>query len=412
MTGDEERIVGLLRRLDAEPVRPARVDLAAAMHEGRRRRRSRRAMSVSAAGVAVLAAVTVPLAFGGERSGGPAPTIPPAAPSTPAGPPATTRPPGGPTACTAEALPIPGGHAKSLVTGGDPTGRFLAGRSYPGDGTGNPVIIWDGDRAREYRIPGADQQMADVNSAGVAVGSVYVGDEPQPYVIRNGRPERLRGVPAGEATAITDGWIVGARQVGDRQRPVLWSAPDASARDLPLPGSRWEGTAVGVDSAGTAVGKLHDGPTGVTRAVVWRLGAKPELLPMPRLDGGVASEFVPDSFEGGWITGTAFLDESGVRRLYAARYHLPTGRYEPLPRGVVPDAGNGRGWVVGSVSRMDAGLLTDAGTVRLPDFDGRTGRYAALAVSVSDDGRVVGGQLDVAPGGNGVVMKAVRWRCH
>ncbi|MER7890611.1 hypothetical protein ABTX15_12375 [Micromonospora sp. NPDC094482] len=417
MTADEDRIVDLLRRLDPEPVRPVRVDLTAAVHEARRRRRSRRTMSVSAAGLAVLAAVSVPLVVGGGPSAGPASQ--PASPSTSGSAPATIAPPattapGGPTACTAQPLPVPGGHAKSLVTGGDPTGRFLAGRSYPGDGRGNPVILWDGDRAREYRLPGSDQRMVDVNAAGVAVGSVYLDDRPQPYVIRNGRPARLPGLASGEATAVSaDGRIVGARQIGDRQRPVLWSDPDTAAVELPLPGPRWEGTAIGVDSAGTVVGKIHDGPSGVTRTAVWRAGGGgPELLPTPSVEGGPASEFVAHSLRGGWITGVAFRDEGKVRRIYPARYHLATGRYEPLPSGVSPSAGNGRGWVVGPVDRMDAGLLTDAGTLRLPDLDGRTGRYAAVAVSVSDDAAVIGGQLDVEPGQKSLVMRAIRWSCR
>ncbi|MEU6206946.1 hypothetical protein ABZ814_25540 [Micromonospora musae] len=413
MTGDQERMVDLLRRLDEGPPRAARVDLAGAMHEGRRRRRARRARSASAAGLAVLAAVSVPLTFGGDSGSRSGRAPQPAAPSVSREVSPSASPPAGPTSCAAERLPVPGGYAKSVVTGGDPSGRYLLGRSYPGDGRGNPVIVWYGGRAFEYRLPGSDQRLVDVNPTGLAVGSTYVNDRPRPYFLRGQKTARLPGVEAGEAMAVSaDGRVVGARLDGERRRPVLWASVDTPARDLPLPGSGWEGTAVGVDADGTVVGKIQNGPSGSTRTVVWRAGGEPELLPVPSVDGGTASEFVADTLQNGWITGAAFRDVGEVRKVYPVRYHLPSGRYEPLPQGVVPTAGNGRGWVIGYVGRLDTGLLTESALVRLPDLDGRTGRYRTVAVSVSDDAAVVGGQLDVEPGATGLVMQAVRWRCH
>ncbi|MFJ6195073.1 hypothetical protein [Micromonospora sp. NPDC092111] len=58
-----------------------------------------------------------------------------------------------------------------------------------------------------------------------------------------------------------------------------------------------------------------------------------------------------------------------------------------MPAELYPFAGNGRGWMVGLVDHINSGLLTDDGLVRMPDLDGRTGRYGADAVSISDDGR-------------------------
>lgn len=474
MSGEEDRIIGLLRGLDVDPDRPARVDLAGAVREARRRRRSRRTMSVSAAGLAVVAAVAVPLLPGGGPPADRPPAVWPAAPSAAGDPSPTPVPvPPDPSTCAVEPLKVPGGHARSLVTGGDPTGRFLAGRSYPADGRGNPVIIWDGDRPREYQLPGADQRMVDVSPTGVAVGSTYVGDRPEPWTIRDGRPARLPGVRTGQATAVSDdGRIVGARLVDDRQTPVLWSSPDAPAVDLPMPDRGWMGIAVGVDSAGTVVGKLQDGKRGGFRAVVWRTGGgpdllplpEPELLPLPEVEGGTATEFAPLTYQGGWITGTAFREVDGVRYEQPARYHLPTGRYLPLPRpaapaptpsddgagtapgggpaspsapggvtsgdsfgapdppggslgdsvwrGFVAHAGNGQGWVVGSTGLTRAGLLTDAGLMSLLDREVGSGRYATVAVTVSDDGRVMGGQLALKWDGVGAASRAVRWRCR
>jgi hypothetical protein len=61
---------------------------------------------------------------------------------------------------------------------------------------------------------------------------------------------------------------------------------------------------------------------------------------------------------------------------------------------------------------MTAGLLTDAGLMSLLDRGEGAGRYATVAVSVSDDGRVMGGQLALEPGGDGAASRAVRWRCR
>ncbi|MEU2616001.1 hypothetical protein ABZ570_31180 [Micromonospora sp. NPDC007271] len=410
MTNDEEHFAGLLRHLDDGPDRPSRVDLPTAIGEARRRRRNRRTFTASVAGVAAVAAVAaVPLAVRADRPierGRPMATGTSASASLP-------PPSAGPTTCTAELLPIPGGRSKSLVTGGDPTGRYLLGRSFPDQGLSHPLIIWDGDRAHDVRLPGSYQELTDISPSGVAVGTAYFGGRPQPYVVRYGKATRLPGVGAGEATAISaDGRIVGARQDGDRRLPVLWSGPDKPAVDLPLPGPKWEGIAIGVDSDGTVVGMIQAGPGAAIKAVVWRSGGKPELLPLPSTTDGTATEFHPVTFQGGWITGTAYRGDGDTRSVHAVRYHLARGEYVPLPPKLNPTAGNGRGWVVGRVDRIDAGLATDDGLVRLPDLDGRTGRYGAGAVSISDDGQVIGGQLDTKSGQHTIDMRAVRWRCR
>ncbi|MFD2764324.1 hypothetical protein [Micromonospora eburnea] len=421
MTPDEKKFAELLRELDDGPDRPARVDLATAIREARRRRRNRRTLTASVAGVAALAMVAVPLAVQAGRPAESGLAMTPGA-STGANPPpsaggsdnASRRPtPAAPSTCKVELLPVPHGYRKSLVTGGDSTGRYLLGRSYPNDSGSHPVIIWDGDRASEVQMPGNDQRLADISPSGVAVGVAYAGDRPQPYVVRSGKVTRLRGVTAGEATAISDdGRIVGARQVGERQLPVLWSGPDETAVDLPLPGPTWEGIAIGVDSDGTIVGKVQNGAGRVFQTAVWRSGGKPELLPLPQVTGGTADGVIPASFHGGWITGKAFRDKGSERQVYAVRYHLARGEYVPMPAEIMMYAGNGEGWMVGSIDHIDVGLLTDAGLVRLPDLDERTGRYGAIATSVSAGGRVIGGQLDTKPNLQDVEMRAVRWRCH
>ncbi|MFG3707420.1 hypothetical protein ACGF7U_22215 [Micromonospora sp. NPDC047670] len=64
------------------------------------------------------------------------------------------------------------------------------------------------------------------------------------------------------------------------------------------------------------------------------------------------------------------------------------------------------------MGKGQAGLLTDTGLVSLAGWDGDRGRYTT-AVTVSDDGRVIGGQLHVEPEiGGGPASLAVRWRCR
>ncbi|MEU3452914.1 hypothetical protein ABZ671_04835 [Micromonospora sp. NPDC006766] len=403
-----EHFAGLLRQLDDNPDRPSRVDLATAMREARRRRRNRRTITASVAGVAAVAVAAVPLAVRADRL---AEQGPPTAAGTSAS--ASLSPTSsGPTTCTAELLPIPRGARMSEVTGGDPTGRYLLGRSYQKHENRSipyTMIIWDGDQAREVRLPGTDQLLADINPSGVAVGVAYAGDRPQPYVVRSGKATRLPGVAAGAAKAISDdGRIVGARQDGDRQLPVLWPDPDKPAVDLPLPGPKWQGIAIGVDTDGTVVGRIQEGFQGAMRAVVWRSGGQPELLPLPSVTGGTAIEFHPQSFQGGWITGTAWRPE-GDGSVHAVRYQLARGEYAPVPADLMTSAGNGQGWMVGLVAPRDAGLITDEGLVRLPDL----GRFGPGAVSVSDDGQVIGGTLGSDFDRSGIDdLSAVRWRCH
>src|SRR5262245_31395701 len=63
-------------------------------------------------------------------------------------PPPPVPPPPVPTSCVAAQLPVPAGYpAKSIVSGGDPTGRYIIGRGYPG--IANPdapmygALLWD-----------------------------------------------------------------------------------------------------------------------------------------------------------------------------------------------------------------------------------------------------------------------------
>src|SRR3954466_10344111 len=158
METDEEYATVVLRRLDGPLPRTSTVDVGQAMTEGRRRRRMRRLTGLLSAGTATaVVLVAVPVAAGALRPGGPPAVVTMDGSALLAGTASVVaQPPPAPTACTIAKLPVPKGEM-SLVTGGDPTGRYLVGRSYP-TGTGTrPILIWHDGVVRQVDIPGDDQ---------------------------------------------------------------------------------------------------------------------------------------------------------------------------------------------------------------------------------------------------------------
>jgi hypothetical protein len=127
-------------------------------------------------------------------------TIPPAGGAqegTRAG--AALRPPAPPTECKIERLQEPEGSTMSIVTAADPTGRRIASRGYPDGGDfKRSVVIWDDGMPTRVDIPGEDQLLRDINTAGVAVGASF---DPQtfgpltPWIYRNGKVSALLGAP-------------------------------------------------------------------------------------------------------------------------------------------------------------------------------------------------------------------------
>ncbi|MFG3711288.1 hypothetical protein [Micromonospora sp. NPDC047730] len=419
MTMDEERVTDLLRRLDDEPDGPPRIDVPGAIREARRRRRNRRVAVAGAAAFGVLAAAALPAALHGGDGATPAPAGVSVSPVPPTPKPSPPGPWQG--KCEAALLPAPDSAAPgSEVTGGDPDGRWLVGHLSPNGSPDHRVLVWDAGRAREVEIPGTYQELRDVNRAGLAVGSTRrIGGGLEAWAVRDGQPVRLSVVGPGAARAVSDaGRIVGYRTDGTgpggfpRWRPVVWDSYESRAVDLPLPGPQWEGTAVGIDEDGTILatmtnGDLHQPP----RAVVWRPGAtQPEVVPLPRVPGGVAFQFLPVSLAGGWVTGSAGREtkpgEPGTSTGYKVRINLRTGQSEVLSADVGMAAVNSRGWIAGVLPSRVPAVATGTTVVKLPGPDGKTGARGWVR-SISDDGRVVGGQLYLNNRG-----WAVRWTCR
>ncbi|QGN50376.1 hypothetical protein ACN26Y_01660 [Micromonospora sp. WMMD558] len=416
--------LGLLR-LDREPTSRTTVDVRRAMTDGRRRRRLRRAFTYAGAGGMCLAVVAggtlaVPAlrtdqpgrsasgpAAGPRASAGAEPTASPS--SRPGTAPSVAAAPPPPTRCAISALPVPDGVTMALVTGADPTGRILLGRSYPRNGE-YQVLVWTAGRATKVPMRGADQTLQDVTTGGLAVGAAHqrlapgdAGSGPVPYAYSDGRLTRLRGVTFGSPRAVNEaGKIVG---VGESLRPLVWASPASEATELPLPAGASGGEAHDVDEDGTVVGTVVTDGRRAERPYVWFPDGSHRELPLPKVDGATGARAF--TVRNGWATGA--LTGGGAGAASAVRWNVRTGEARLFPAFATrASTANVHGWQVGT-DRQGRGLfLSDAGPVTLPDLaKHEPGALTNIAETVSDDGRTIGGQADDASG----TIRAVVWRC-
>jgi uncharacterized membrane protein len=292
----------LLRPLDDEPRTPSTVDIRRAIADGRRRRRTRRgAAYAGVAAVTALSLAGVSLAANGRVNHAP----PDAAASRGQATTATSAPAAtAPTSCALERLPAPDNDPMALVSGADPTGSYLVGRSYPKAG-GYQAVIWHNGKVRKVMLPGdIEESLRDVNSTGTAVGWSYDGDRGKentrqiPYVYRDGKVSKLPGDVQGSAEAINDaGAIVGN---DDADGAVLWPSATAQPVRLPKPAGVTQGTASDIDEDGTVVGNFD-----YVRPYVWFADGTHRDLPMPTLDGKKAVGARVFSIRNGWAIGVA-----------------------------------------------------------------------------------------------------------
>ncbi|MET8150440.1 hypothetical protein ACIBSW_09655 [Actinoplanes sp. NPDC049668] len=393
----------LLRQLDDEPRTPSTVDVRRAVADGRRRLRARRA-----AGYGGAAAVTAIAVAGTSFAAGVVGRDAPEHPATGAAP---SVAPAAPTGCTLGRLPVPDKEPMALVTGGDNTGRYLVGRTYPKAG-GYQAVIWHDGKVRKVMLPGdLEESLPDVNSAGTAVGWSYTSGGPVPFVYRDGEVSKLPGVAHGSAYAINDAGVI----VGDDDRAaLLWPSATAEPRRLPVPAGASEATAADIDEDGTVAGSVG------RRPYVWFPDGTHRELPMPVLDGKPATTGHVFAIRNGWATGVAAggAGAKGDARSKAAgeasvsaavRWNVRTGEarvFADLTMGAT--AVNAHGWQVGTDRQGRAVLVADR-TVVLPDLAAHEPNgLGNIASSVSDDGRTIGGQSDDATG----TIQAVVWRCR
>jgi hypothetical protein len=393
---DEEYAGVMLRPLAVEPLPSPDVDIERAIVAGRRGKRRRRAL----AGVAVVAAgaLTVTAAVGIIRSDGAGTD-----PSVAADVTATGAAPG-PVSCRIERLAVPGDDRPVRVTGMDPTGRFVLGQVLPTNNVDfdQPTLIWDNGRLTSVQLPGTQQELADITTSGIAIGTYYQGDRPRPVVVRGGQVTALAGVYAGQAMAINDaGTIVGGniRSAGAAPVPVRWDSPTSQAADLPFPAGFPYAFATGITEDGTIVGNVNN-DRGESRPYVWLPGGAGRELPAP---AGVVA--IPTSVGGDWASGGGpATGGAGVV------WNLRTGEATALP-GFRPGSVGSNGWLVGvdTTRHPGAALLAEGRTIPLPALAELSNDATNVVAAISNDGRVLAGHSDASAAPD--TTKPVLWHC-
>jgi uncharacterized membrane protein len=315
--------------------------------------------------------------------------------------------PAPPTSCVVKALPLPAGQTMALVSGADPAGRYLVGRSYPPSG-GYQTLIWDNQRVRTVPMKGAETSLLDVNSAGVAVGTSYEqnGTSTTAWVYRDGKLSKLLG-GASTAYAVNDAGTIAGGLLNDRgaQSPVVW--PTSSVRPVPLsmPDKTYRGAARDIDEDGTVVATLTD-DRDVDHAFAWLPDGDRVALKPPATNGGPAfTSMAAFSIRNGWITGWANRGNGQE----AVRWNLRTGVATVFRDfNVRPSQANTFGWMVGSDVAGQALFVSENGPLKLPDLVAHRNSFDNIANTVSDTGRTIGGQ---SLGTDGKI-RAVIWTCR
>ncbi|SDT66231.1 hypothetical protein [Actinoplanes derwentensis] len=417
MRGEDEMnddgAVRMLQPLREEPAGPPRFDVARAMAEGRRRRGLRRWTG----GLALIALTSVTagggtLAIAAMQPETPArkpATVTSVAPSTQAAAAPAAAPP--PKSCQVALLPT-GGVRKSVVTAGDPSGRYQAGRLY--DAAENLIVWKNGKIDARLRIPGADASIDDLNQSGVGVGSSYLGESQQAFVYRDGTYSELDGSQTSALAINEAGVIVGALGPFNGEVPVRWTSASAKVERLPLPSGYPVGIAKLIADDGTVVGSVGRGRLTLT-AYLWLPDGTGKLMPLPTVGGKKADYFEPTSIAGDWILGAAIIetdDSEGrpSRALTPIKFRISDGTYHPVP--ATDGIGFGQladnGWILAlNNESYKPVILSGSKVVKLPEYQ----RFKEYQVtSFSADGKTVGGySTDMGP--EEVDNRPFLWTC-
>nr|BFE64609.1 hypothetical protein GCM10020063_091350 [Dactylosporangium thailandense] len=421
---NEHNARDLLRAgLSAEVPRPPRVDVAAAVRDGRRRRSARRAALASGIAVAVAVVVAVPAALALTRDESAPPGQDPPTPATPypvnpnTGTPGPTpgRSLGGlpvakpPSSCDVHELPAPSAAGvKTLVTAASPDGRVHFGQVYLADNA-KQVVRWRAGRPAIVSVEGDEPQVRDVNGFGDAVGDSTVDGKPAAWLLRDA-DDTVVWLPGGEnasASAVNDLGEV----AGDRGgHPIVWHDIGAPPVELPLPAGATSGEVRAVDGSGTVFGSVTVGAQ--QRAYAWAKDGTGRQLPLPpgtpsSPNGGTRpgpSSLVYDA-RAGWATGVAGLYSSAPRPV---RWNLNTNTVEVLTGIDRVVAVNGSGFMIAATADGRAVLLAEDQRIVLPAIFSPTKDRANDPLTISDDGLTIAGQAWKT----GSIFQAVVWTCH
>jgi hypothetical protein len=313
-----------------------------------------------------------------------------------------------PSGCTVTRLPT-GSARKAVLTAGDASGRYLAGRTY---GTSAGPIIWaDGKIVARPRMPGEDAGIAGINGSGVAVGSAFIGERQQAYVYRDGRVSELDGQHTAPLAINDAGVIVGAIGEVLHEAPVRWDSADAKATRLPMPAGMISGRADAIAADGTVVGRIATDSSKTESGYLWLPDGTGRAMEPPEIEGGPADYFWPDSISNGWVAGRAVDDRAdGSRSFTALRYRIADGVYQKLPENVFPNLIAENGWIAGGPAERDEPPIITAGSevVRLPRY--RTAKEYQIS-TFSADGRRLGGYTTDMDGEQ-VGNEPLLWTCR
>jgi hypothetical protein len=292
-----------------------------------------------------------------------------------------------------------------VVTGGDPTGRYLVGRLYrESDRAFNyGLAIWDDGRlAAQPRLSGGDPMIVDITADGLGVGSAYEGDQPVPYAYRDGKVIRLKGGTGAPRAISRTGVIAG--QVGERA--ARWDSLTAVPKKLQVPAGTSASAAVEIAEDGTILGTVENMSSVVEQTgYLWRPDGTGDYLPLPMI-GKVRAGFWPESMSNGWVTGRAGISDARSTRFASFRYRIDTGRYERLPdEAGMPARVAANGWVLATGERP--AIVSDAGVTTLPGYRSETDYQLT---SFSDDGLVAGGHSTTLT--EGATNQPLIWRCR
>ncbi|HEY7225293.1 MAG TPA: hypothetical protein VH561_17100 [Micromonosporaceae bacterium] len=323
-----------------------------------------------------------------------------------------------PTSCSAQRLPLPAGlDDKSVVSGGDPTGRYLIGIGFHFDSQGgvleNP-LLWDNGQVIEIPVPGVGEpRSVDVNTSGDVI-IVFSGDVTDGYYYHDGTLTQLAGSEATPVAINDGGEVVGSVGVPSGEstggstlyttRPAVWHTPTAQPELLGP--DDLQGTAIGIDDDGTVTVAVNAGAHLDGAATLERF--------TPDGSAGAVGLPAPNDFRGfayaeGWLEG--FHRDGGA---VGPVWHISAPDQVVDPGFLFGGAMNGHGWVAGGTDLTPPVLWSPDGTsVELPSLTGSYSDHPADDLNfVSDDGHIVAGQVD-APATSTIHDGpiAVVWHC-
>lgn len=308
------------------------------------------------------------------------------------------------TTCAIEQLKELPDWTMSIVTAGDPTGRYIAGRGYPKEPEADFhrfTTIWDNGAPTVIDIPGEDQVIDDVNASGDAVAISYREGEliPDAWTYRDGvvSPLPLPGEPW-NLTLNDRGDIAGTFNKDGYDRPFVIRADGTGVPvSLPLPAGAESGSAQDIAADGTVVGSYTDAKG--SHAYLWGPDGSGEELKAPE-GAGISVRAV----RGDWAAGTGATSDGAM---VPVRWNLRTGEVAAYPQFAQINDVNTAGWLVGTNHQGKGLLVTDTGDVVLPSLVDHDDPFSEHAYTLSNDGRTIAGQaLDAT-----ATLRAVAWRC-